>query len=269
VRHATTVQTVCSAPHATADLRSLLFADRTVVLSRKTEQRVLAAGLDPARVRRIAPAVEALPLVEPEMRARDRRALGIDAQQALIVYPGDLEFSQGAERVVAAHARLPAAAAVQLAMACRRKTGAAVERERALRALSAQLGTAAQVRWLGEVADMHALLRAADVVALPAEDLFAKLDYPLVLIEAMLLERAVLVVEGTSAAELAEGEAAVSCAPTTAAVAAQLERLICDRSLREALGQRARAAALGRHDPAAMAQSYETVYEELLAEEVR
>ena len=60
VRRVPVVHTVCSAPRRDVPLEAVLFADRTVVLSRRTERRFLEAGVPADRLARIAPAVPPL-----------------------------------------------------------------------------------------------------------------------------------------------------------------------------------------------------------------
>lgn len=264
LRRVPTVQTVCSAPAAGADLRALLFADRTVVLSRHTQTRALDAGVPSAALRRIAPAVAPLDPLSKDAADRARAVFGLPVDKALLVYPGDLEFSMGAERMLRAHALLRSRHELVLAMACRMKTPAAREQERRLRALAAKLGLDASVTWIGETSRIHALLGAADLVALPAETLYAKMDLPLVLIEAMLLTRPVVVAEGTAAAELSDGGAALAVAPDPEAIAAGIARLLDDAKARTELGARARSSALERFHPTNVASAYEALYDELL-----
>lgn len=264
MRRVATVQTVCSAPAEHADIARLLFADRTIVLSRYTEQRVLAAGVPRAALRCIPPAVMPIDPATREQAVQARELLGLPQGRALIVFPGDLEVSGAAERVLRAHAELRRSRDVMLAMACRAKTAHAHAHEQRLRELSQTLGSAADVAWLGETAHIHALLGTADVVALPAENLYAKMDLPLVLIEAMLLGRPVITAQDTPAAELCEGGAALAVAPDVEATTALLARLLDDEAERRALGERARDAALSRFHPAKVAEAYAAVYDELL-----
>jgi phosphatidylinositol alpha-1,6-mannosyltransferase len=264
LRRLPTVQTVCSAPAPHADMRALLFADRTVVLSRHTEARALQAGVPRASLRRIAPAVAPLEPLDAAGIDRSRTAFGLSVDKPLVVYPGDLEFSRGAEHVLRAHASLRSKFDVVLALACRMKTPAAHAEEQRLRALARSLCVERSVVWVGETRRIHELLGAADVVALPAEHLYAKMDLPLVLIEAMLLGRAIVVAHGTPAAELAEGDAALLTAPEVADVANAIERLLADAVERSRIGERARSNALERFHPAIVAKAYEALYDELL-----
>ena len=269
VRRVRTVQTVCSAPAEGANLHAVLFADRVVVLSRHTEQRLLDAGIARERVVRIPPAVGALEERDQAARMATRDQLGLPRERAVVVYPGDLEFSSAAERTLRAHAQLvaeagSAAAAPWLVIACRAKTARAREAEHALRALVRELKVEDSVSFLGETRAIHDLLATADVVALPAENLYAKMDLPLVLIEAMLLARPTVLAAGTAAAELAEGGAALAIEPTEAAIAQAISTLLRDPALRARLGATARAAALERHDPRAIAARHDALYDELL-----
>jgi glycosyltransferase involved in cell wall biosynthesis len=264
VRRKPTVQTVCSAPLDSRELRRWLFADRVVVLSASTEQRFLAAGVPASRLRRIAPAVAPLELPTEQASLSVRARLGIPAGRPLVVYPGDLEFSAGAECAIRAHARLIQSCDATLVLACRAKTPRAHDRELRLRALAGQLGVDERTLWLGELSQIHGLLATADVVALPADTLYAKMDLPLVLIEAMMLGRPVLTTQTTAAAELGEDDAALTVPFDVEAVAGALARLLTDPDQRARLGQRARAAALSRYHPSIMATAYEKVYDELL-----
>ena len=155
-------------------------------------------------------------------------------------------------------------------MACRPKTARAAEVEGELRALAQRLGVAERVRWLGQTARIHDWLAIADLVALPSESLYAKMDYPLVLLEAMSLARPILVTTGTAAEELAEplrGEGAgpaVAVEASTEALVSATRALLDDDSAREVLGERARRAASARFGLAVMADAYERLYDALL-----
>jgi glycosyltransferase involved in cell wall biosynthesis len=90
------------------------------------------------------------------------------------------------------------------------------------------------------------------------------MDLPLVMIEAMLLGRATLVAADTAAAELAEGDAALTAPATDEATTDALAHLLRDPALRARMGATARAAALERHDPRAIAARHDALYDELL-----
>ncbi len=257
VRPRPTVHTVSSAPRRDGALRSLHFADRTVVLSRATERCLLEAGVH--GVVRIPPAVAPLEVPTELERAETRAHFNLPNTEALITFPGDLE--RGAELAIHALAQVPDAV---LALAYRNKTSRANDAEPRLKALAAAMGIAARVRWIGETPRILSLLGASDVVVLPSRDLGAKVDLPLVLIEAMWQARPVIVARDGSAEELAEGGAAIAIETETDALAATLRSLLDDTIVRRAIGERARAAAIANHEPSRMAARYEALYDELL-----
>ena len=149
---------------------------------------------------------------------------------------------------------------VTLLLACRDKTdrARAIRRELASRAV----GRGLDVRMIGETPSIHALLAVSDVVALPTDSLFAKVDHPLVLLEAMHLGRPVLVSEGTSAHELAEEGGAIGVPMDPHAIAAALDHLVADEAARHEAGARARSHAASR-TVRDMARAYDSIYEEL------
>jgi phosphatidylinositol alpha-1,6-mannosyltransferase len=250
-------------PRDVARSRALLFADRTVVLSKKSEARFLDAGVDASRLVRIGPAIEPLAPTSEDERARARASFGIPEGTVSVVFPGDLEFGGGAALVVEAFATLGRDDAF-LVVACRDKTEAAKEARRALAERASALGIAPRVLFLGETPRIHALLDAADVVALPSGDLFAKMDHPLVLLEAMSLEKPVVVAVGSAAEELAESGGAAAVEPRVDALAAELSRLLDDAGERRRRGRLARAYVVERCDRREMARAYEALYDGLV-----
>ncbi len=266
LRRVPTVHTICSAPREDLPLAPSLFADRIVVLSAHTQRRFAREGIASTR---IAPAITPLDVPTEKERRAARARLQLPMDGALIVYPGDLEFGHGARTTIEAFARLPDA---HLVMACRRKTPEARVKEDELRRL-ARRRAPGRVHWIGETPHVHALLGAADVIALPTDTLFAKMDYPLVLLEAMSQERAVVVAEHTPAAELAvpapedgadgQEHAAAAVPPDVDALEATLRRLLENDDERARIGAAGRRAVLQRFSPGPMARAYEALYEEL------
>jgi glycosyltransferase involved in cell wall biosynthesis len=262
LRRKRALHTISSAPRDARALVPLLFADCNVVLSAHTERRFLEAGLPTARLRRIPPAIEPLvPVTSARARAL-RSELGLPESVPLIVYPGDLEFGEGAHLMLEAARALPGDCLI--VMACRTKTPRARHAERALRERIRERGLATRFRFLGETPRIHDLLAVADLVALPSVDLFAKMDYPLVLLEAMSLARSVVVARGSAAEELALAGGAYAVDASAEALALTLERLLADPVERAQLGAAAHALVQERYGYTTMAAAYERLYDELL-----
>lgn len=258
-RRLPTVQTVASAPRRFTPAARLFFGDRVVVLSRWTERAALEAGVPAARLVRIPACVEPLPVATGDDRRAARRTLGLPAEAPVVLFPGDYEMGGGAMRTLRAAARTSDALVV---FACRPKTAGAEGARQALAAEAERLGVASRVRLLGQTAAIHELLRAADVVALPSTDLYAKMDQPLVLLEAMSLGRAVVVARGTPAEELAEEDAARAIGGDEELTEALRHLLQGDAAA--ALGARAAVAVRERFAPRIVAEAYEALYDALL-----
>jgi glycosyltransferase involved in cell wall biosynthesis len=267
-RRLRSVHTICSAPHQDVDLRWVLFADVQVVLSKHTERRFLDAGIAPSRVRRIPPSIPVLDVPSSAERAAVRREFALPERAFLVVFPGDLEFGNGAATMIEAIAGMRDENVV-LVMACRTKTERSRTKDTELRALALTLGAAHRVHWTGETRRIHALLGAADLVCLPTDSLYAKMDYPLVLLEAMSMERPVVVARGTPAEELARGGAAMSVDPGVDDVVAAIEQLKNDPAAAHAIGVSGRSRVLAEHTQKAMARAYEALYDELLGAKSR
>lgn len=258
------VHTICSAPREEQAAAKVLFADKNVVLSAHTEARMLNAGVPRERLVRIPPAIEALtPRTASEIgTARGLFSLPNDAP--VLCYPGDLEFGRGAVTVLDAFAALPGRDAL-LVMACRAKTAGAKDAEQTLRAHAEQLGVSERVVWVGETNAIHDLLGAVDVVLLPTDTLYAKMDYPLVILEAMSLAKPVVVGAGTPAEELCTDGAAIATEVSRDAVLSVMQRLVEDADARALHGERGRARVLAEYTRAPMAAAYEALYDELCA----
>jgi phosphatidylinositol alpha-1,6-mannosyltransferase len=264
LRRVPSLHTICSLPAEELPLGRLLFADLNVVLSRNAYERFRAAGVADSALRIVPPSVPALPEPDAAERAALRRKLGLPSSAPIWIYPGDLEHGGGAEVALEAFASWNESDALLL-MACRDKTaGADPERSR-LREHARRWGIEDRVRWLGETPEIHDLLAASDFVVLPNRSGVAKMDYPLVALEAMALGRPVFLGSDTPAAELADAGAAVAVESQPDALASAITALGADEAARAALRRSARELLSTSFSPQRVAAAYERIYEELLA----
>jgi phosphatidylinositol alpha-1,6-mannosyltransferase len=262
------VHTIPSQPAPGVDPTSLLFADRTVVLSESSALLLRSAGAD--RVEVIRPAVPIPDAPADTATSRARLTLSnpdLDWGDApVFVYPGDLEFSDGArifvEAAALAHEAVPEA---RFALACRPKTPASHAAHAALKRRVATLGLSDVVRFLGVVDDMPALLGAATAVALPVDTLYAKVDIPIVLLEAMALGTPAVVSDIPSLSELAglgQGSRVVKRSDPES-LATTLITLAESASTVARLGRGARTTVESHFRLDTMAASYEAIYRNL------
>jgi phosphatidylinositol alpha-1,6-mannosyltransferase len=262
IRRVPCVHTVCSLPAETLSVRKLLFADATVALSRSAYERFRQEGVSESALRVIPPSVP--PLAEPTSDARKklREKYDLPADAPVWIYPGDLEFGGGAEIALEGFAAWNRPEATLL-MACRRKTPQADGALSRLVAQARQRGIETRVRWVGETRNIHELLALSDFVVMVNRTAYAKMDYPLVALEAMCLGRPVLVGMGTPSAELAEEGGAVAVETNGEALAEAIEGLSADQVASAEVQRKARRLATSRFSPQEVAAAYELLYEEI------
>jgi phosphatidylinositol alpha-1,6-mannosyltransferase len=259
LRRVPIVQTVASPPRRFEKLSSLLFGDQVVVQSQATLSALRLAAeregfaLPPVSV--LPPPVPELGNVTPERIAAVRSELGLGDADRIVLYPGDLEVSSGAEftrRLVSPlRARIPGAVVV---FAYRNKTPRAAVRAREL-----GLSLASErVRITDRARDMHALIAASAIVIFPVDDLWGKVDLPIVLLEALALGVPCLVLDHGPLRDL-RGALKLSTFETNAWVDAAA-RLVESNEVRAELVAEGHAAAKLVYASGVVARGYEAIY---------
>ena len=250
------VQTIASAPKKFD--KNLLFGDIAVTMSEHTRSKFLAAGVDATRILTIAPCAEA-----PTAATRDEeRALRAEldlGDSPIVLYPGDYETSTGAETVARAIRALVAVhPTVKIVFACRPKTPGAVRAKARVMTLLQNEKIAEYTRHVGELPSLAPLLSISKIVAFPVDDLYGKVDLPLVLLESLALGIPMVLARG---GPLEEIHAARYVAPKDhAALAGEIAQLL------EAPGDlphRARSRYLQAYRPGVVAAAYDDVYQAL------
>jgi glycosyltransferase involved in cell wall biosynthesis len=257
LRRVATVHTIASAPDNLEAIAPMLFADRVVVLSQHTARRLENVNI---RATVIPPALGDVH-VTAEAIAKTRARYNLP--ERYVLYPGDLEHSDGTDTFVRAAAR-NRASGLGYVVASRPKTPAAKAARERLETEAKARG--ASVTWLGEIDDIHALVAGADAVTLVVNTLHAKMDWALVVLEALLVGVPVVVSAGTASEELLVSGGAEAVAPgDDEALASACEALVGDRERARAMGARGGQWVRETCSPTVVASAYERVYDELLA----
>ncbi len=262
LRRIPTVQTIASPPRDFESPGKLLFGDIVVAQSEWT-RRMFLASLEAAGVdRRIevifppAPEVELPPL---ERQRAERARLGISDDAPLFLYPGDLEVSDGAAHVVdwarEIVARVPNA---RIVVAYRDKTPRVEEFATALR----EHENAQLVTFERNAADIHALVASSAAVLFPVDDLYGKVDLPIVLLEALRFGTAVIALDEGPLSSL---RGALLLPMEASDWLASIERVAHDSEFRAELTARGKRALEQHFEPEMIARSYGVLYDELLA----
>ncbi len=264
IRRVPSVHTACSMPPDAAPIRSWVFADVTVALSRAAFDRFAASGVARSELRRIPPCVPDLGETTPKRKQALRREHGLPESASIWIYPGDLELGGGAEIAIDGLAAWDRADALLL-MACRDKTPKARQARAVLEDRAERRGVDSRLVWIGETPHIHAMLELSDFVTVASPSAFGKMDYPLVALESMSMGRPVIVGRGTPAAELAESGAAIEVELSGEALAHAVETLTGDAARLRDVARKGRALVTTELSPSRIAAAYETLYEELHA----
>lgn len=262
LRGVPTVQTIASPPRSFQNPGRLLFGDKIVAQSRWTKDQFEAAF---RQERLLPPPIEVIPPPAPSVVVPERAdqveallRLGLDPARPLFLYPGDLEVSQGADHAVAfSEALRPQLAQAQVVIAYRAKTPHADARAEALR----RQADPARVTIAREVPEFLRLVAAATAVLFPVDDLYGKVDLPIVLLEALGLGTPVLALDRGPLREL---EGALHLPWDHDAWVAAAVRVCREPGFREHLTLAGKRAASTRFSAAQVAASYEAIYRSLL-----
>ena len=256
------VQTIASPPRTFADPQALFFGDILVAQStwtrRAIESSYEGSGMRAPRTAVIAPPVPDLVAPSAAEVETVRRDLGLTPEQRYLIYPGDLETSSGAEATAALAERVPhALPGIVTVFAYRRKSARAAE---VAASLAARLPPS-QTRFVENAPNILALLAGAAAVVFPVDDLWGKVDLPIVLLEAMALGVPVIVLDQGPLQDL-QGVLKVPGLDAERWLA-QISSLLADGGRCAALVAGQRAALTERHAAAVVARAYEDLYLEL------
>lgn len=262
VRSVPVLQTIASPPREFERIDSLLFGDVVVAQSEWTKAQVLRHAKRPWRIEVIPPPVGPIEERTEQARHLARREIDVPAGVPLFVYPGDIELGNGATRVRAAVAEIVRAVPDAIVVfAYRKKTARA---EEAAEALARDL-PAASVRFNDRITDVLALIAESRAVLFPVDDLWGKVDLPIVLLEAMSLGVPIVAADRGPVAEL-DGVARVA-PDDPEAIAQQARELHRSDEFRSTLVEAARRHVRERHAASVVARRYEQLYLDLLGDE--
>lgn len=246
------VHTVVSEPNGNPPW----FADVHVALSERTREKLVASGAPDVRL--IRPGIPMPKPITEEQKHKTRTQLGFNAHQPLVLFAGDLTEHGGSEVLANAVKLAPSA---QFIFACRPKGLGHAERQKVL---EQKLGNKAL--WLGEIDYMDQLVASVDLQCLPATDLSAKMDLPMVLMEGMANGVPAIISDVQPLSELGTETAGVITTPpnNSTELAAAIESIVQNPDRHRQLGTAAQKYAKEHFSAKSMANKYELLYDELL-----
>lgn len=241
-------------------LRMLVFrrwADKIIVLDEVMQAEALAAGFAPQRLQRMVNGIDSQAFLPLNSRAVAQAALGLSGK-VVLVSMGRLTAQKSLPTLLQALA-VASQTCPNLHLLI---LGAGPDRTQ-LETLTAALQLQAQVTFLGNQADVHPYLNAADLFALPS----ASEGISNALLEAMAAGLACLATPVGGSPEVLDHGLAGRLLPVGDVLAwsRALVELGQSASMREALGQAARARIETEYDFTVVGARYAALYTELLA----
>lgn len=263
LRRTPVVQTIASPPRSFEYIDRLLFGDIVVAQSHATAARI-AEHAPRRRIEVIPPPVAAIPSRPVSERRALYERLGLPEGAPVLVYPGDIELSAGAENVAALVEPLARELPdVVIVFAYRAKTS----RAHAVAAALQRRLSARHTRFTDTLPDVLALIEDARAVLFPVDDLWGKVDLPIVLLESMRLGVPVICQDQGPLAELG-GTLRIAPGDQAGYVRAVLE-LVKSSEHTDAVRRAQWARLEAEHDARVVARRYERLYLELLGERAR
>jgi len=263
IRRIPVVQTIASPPRTFEEPQRLLFGDVVVAQSEWTKNEFLRAYeraqlRDIPRIEVIAPSVPEFARPSTQRMQAIRAQLDLGGDSPILLYPGDLEVVRARECIVSMiEPLLREAPGACVVFAYRNKTPRAAEIAQALRSVL----PANAVRFIAEVPDMHALVATSQLLLFPVDDLYGKVDLPIVILEAMHLGVPVVTADEGPLADL-QGGWKVPASDHRALLRVSL-RALWDTAARQSCIETEREALQRHYRPAHAACQYEAIYESL------
>lgn len=263
-----TIQTVATLRddlYSPEELRKLLFADRLVVYTDLSRQKLERLGF--RNVTRIYPGID-LERYHPQPKnPAILEQLGFVENQFIVIYPGEYVRLGATDMLTDAFidffGKHPDTD-IRFAFACRVKNEADAKKKEAVRKRFADADVLKYVAFSDTISDMPALYNSSDLVIFPVENLRGKFDVPLIIIEAYACGKPVILSDLPQFREFTNHDICVTI-PKDSGVkliesVAYLKQNI---AIREALGHEARAFVEQHFDLKNTAKQYEEIYASL------
>ncbi len=254
------IHTICSRPADFRSIGKLMFAHEVVALSNHTKERLLEAGVD--NVSMIPPAIDAKSRVSENDKLALRRELGLPLDKPLVLFAGDYQFNNASMTVAKASGEIVEKTGAHIVFACRIKQEASRAIEQEVKQVIADAGLTSSVSFFNAVDRMERLVATASLQVLPADNLYAKMDIPLVLLESLREEVPIIVSDAAPVNELLARPVGLAVPPGDPdALAKKTIELLLDEPRRRSMGLEGRKMVIEHNDASVVARQYEALYE--------
>ena len=263
-----TVQTVATLRedlYSENELRSLLFADKIIVYTDLTKQKLERLGFD--NVTRIYPGID---LERYSPKAKDPALLtqlGFTPEHFIVLYPGEYTRLGATDMLTETFLRYfqeNPDTDLRFVFACRVKNEADQEKKEQVHKRFAEAGLLDYVAFSDTISDMPGLYNTTDVVIFPVENLKGKFDVPLIIIEAYACGKPVILSDLPQFLEFTNKDICVTIPKDSGEkLIESLAYLKQNEAERVRLGENARRFVKDHFDLKNTAKQYEEIYSSL------
>lgn len=256
------IQTI-STPLTQSNLKRCLFADKIVVLSDWTKNKILNLGYK--NVIKINPGVD-FKRLSKEKTPTIREKLNIPQEGLVILFPNNYSSERGTRVFLKIIKKLmDDFAEVRIIFACRIRDKKDVKEKKFLMKAVKNMRLENRIIFLDRVPYMFELINSSDIVIFPTFSQSLKMEIPLVLLESLALEKPVVISDIPPLNELfSKNEAGIKIKLGDAkSLFESIVKLIKDKNMRSNMGKRGRRLIQEKFDIEKIAEEYKKVYEEL------
>lgn len=263
-----TVQTVATLRedlYSDRELESMLFADRLVVYTDKSKQKIESLGFH--NVERIYPGIDLVKYApQPKFDAL-LQSFGLTQEHFIVMYPGEytrLGATDMLTNSLITYFQNNPTTNMRFLFACRIKTPKDAKKKEWVKHQFEKAGVSHFVQYTDTIADMPSLYNLADVVVFPVENLKGKFDVPLVIIEAYACGKPVILTDLPEFEEFSNQNFSVIIPKNSGdELIRSLTLLEQDIPFRQQLGVNARAFVEDSFDLTQTAARYSELYSSL------
>jgi len=258
-----TVQTVVSVPREGKKLRKSIFADKVVVGSKFMQKRLAEENI---QAERISFGVNVSELDGAGQTSDAKKQFGLEGTSA-ILFAGNLHPGRGievvADSVSGVVKQFPSA---KFIFACRFfETGLEQQNLERIKSKMEDEKLKDNVMFLDRIDNMKQLIAACDIVVFPPGTMIYKMDYPLILLEAMAMAKPVVFSDVAPLDELFESNSNIMIEKNSPKqLADSVISLLSDKKKMRLMGENAKALIKERFDIGPLSHKYMDLYEELL-----
>lgn len=263
-----TVQTVATLRedlYSANELRSLLFADKIIVYTDLTKQKLEHLGFN--NVTRIYPGIDLERYSPTAKNPSLLTQLGLKPEHFVVLYPGEYTRLGATDMLAQTFLRYfqeNPDTELRFVFACRVKNEADAVKKQQVQKLFAEAGLLDYVAFSDTISDMSGLYSTADVVIFPVENLKGKFDVPLVIIEAYACGKPVILSDLPQFSEFTNKDICVTIPKDSGEkLIESLAYLKQNEAERIRLGENARRFVKDHFDLKNTAKQYEEIYSSL------